>query len=140
MMKRRTVLLVAVTVLVMAMLACGSSSGGTYSFSTTGNSSGNKGHIEVTGDANGSVSNQAGVDEDFPGATVDIEVTAGVLEGSYKIDFLDGSDVVFSLDVKPGELAKGSGTVTLNDEGEIEYELDASDAKGIKIVIDYERR
>lgn len=139
-MKRRTALLIAVTVLVLAMLACSSSGGGTYSFSTTGSSSGNAGHIEITGDASGSVSSQIEVDEDFPGATVDIEVTVGVLEGSYKVDFLDGSDVVFSLNVKPGELAKGSGTVTLNDEGEIEYELDASDAKGIKIVIDYERR
>jgi hypothetical protein len=26
------------------------------------------------------------IDEDFPDATVDIEVTAGVLEGSYTID------------------------------------------------------
>lgn len=139
-MKRRSVLLMAVAVLVVAMLACSSSGGGSYSFSTTSNSSGNAGHIEITGDANGSVSSQTEVDEDFPDATVDIEVTAGVLEGSYTIDFLDGSDVVFSLDVKPGELAEGSGAVTLNDEGEIEYKLDASDAKGIKIVIDYERR
>jgi hypothetical protein len=139
-MKRRTVLLIAGTVLALAMLACSSSGGGSYSFSTTSRSSGNAGHIEVTGDAAGGVSSQTEVDEDFPGATVDIEVTAGVLEGSYKVDFLDGSDVVFSLDVKPGELAKGSGTVTLNDEGEIEYKLDASDAKGVKIVIDYERR
>ena len=139
-MKRCTVLLIAVTVLVVAMLACGSSSGGTYSFSTMSNSSGNTGHIEVTGDANGSVANQTEVDEDFPGATVDIEVAAGVLEGSYTIDFLDDGDVAFSLNVKPGEPVKGSGTVTLNDEGEIEYELEASDAKGIKLVIDYERR
>jgi hypothetical protein len=37
-------------------------------------------------------------------------------------------------------LAKGSGTVTPNDEEEIEYKLDASDATGVKVVIDYERR
>ena len=139
-MKRRTALLMAVAVLVVAMLACSSSGGGSYSFSTSSSSSGNAGHIEITGDASGSVSSQTEVDEDFPGATVDIEVAAGVLEGSYTVDFLDDGDVAFSLDVKPGEPVTGSGTVTLNDEGEFEYELDASDAKGIKIVIDYERR
>lgn len=139
-MKRHTVLLIAVTVLVLAMLACSSNGGGSFSFSRTSRSSGNTGQIKITGDADGSVSDETEVDEDFAGATVDIEVTAGVQEGSYTIDFLDDGNVAFSLDVKPGEPVVGSGTVTLNDVGEIEYEIDASDAKGLKLVIDYEMR
>jgi hypothetical protein len=140
-MKRHTVLLMAVAFLVLAALACGSNGGSAYSFSTSRTSSGNSGHVEITGDANGTVTDETEIDEDFPGATVDIEVAAGVLEGSYTVDFLDDDgSVVFSLDVKPGALAKGSGTVTLNDEGEVEYALDASDAKGVKLVIDYDLR
>jgi len=139
-MKRYKALMIAVAVLLLALLACGEG-GSSYSFSTSSTSSGNSGHIEITGDANGTVTDETEVDDDFPGATVDIEVEAGVKEGSYTLDFLDDDgSVVFSLDVKPGELARGSGTVTLNDEGEVAYDLDASDAKGVKIIIDYELR
>lgn len=139
-MKRYKALMIAVAVLLLALLACGEG-GSSYSFSTSRTSSGNSGHIEITGDVSGTVTDETEIDDDFPGATVDIEVEAGVKEGSYTVDFLDDDgSVVLSLDVKPGELAKGSGSVTLNDEGEIEYELDASDAKGVKIVIDYEMR
>lgn len=137
-MKKYKILVIAVAVLLLALLACGEGGG---SFLTSRTSSGNSGHIEITGDASGIVTDETEIDDDFPGATVDIEVAAGVKEGSYTVDFLDDyGSVVFSLDVKPGELAKGSGSVTLNDEGEVEYEIDASDAKGIKIIIDYELR
>lgn len=139
-MKKYEALLIAVAVLLLALLACGEG-GSSYSFSTSRTSSGNSGHIEITGDANGTVTDETEIDDDFPAATVDLKVTAGVQEGSYKVDFLDDDgSVVFSLDVRLGELAKGGGTVTLNDEGEVEYEITASDAKGIKLIIDYELR
>jgi hypothetical protein len=138
-MKRSKVVFIAVAVLVLALFACGEG-GSSYSFSTSRTSSGNSGHVEITGDANGTVTDATEIDEDFPGANVDLTVVAGVLEGSYTVDFLDDGSVAFSLDIKPGELTKGSGSVTLNEEGEVEYQVTASDAKGIKLIIDYELR
>jgi hypothetical protein len=136
-MQRSKVLFIAAAVLILAALAC--SGGGSYVFSESRTSSGNSGRIEIKGDASGTVTNEVEIAENFPGATVDLEVAAGVKEGSYTVEFLDvDGSVVLSLDVRPGELSRGSGTVTLNDEGEVEYKIAASDAKDILLAIDYD--
>lgn len=138
-MKKYRILLIAVAALMLAVLACGDGSGGTYSFSQTSRSSGNTGHIEVRGSASGSVTYEVEIDEDYDGATVYLNVTAGVQGGAYTVEFLDDDgSVVFSLDVKPGELATGSGDVTTDDEGNVRCKVTASDAKEVEIIIDYE--
>lgn len=62
-------------------------------------------------------------------------------EGSYTVDFLNGDgSVAFSLNVKSGAVAKGSDAVTLNGDGEISYKITASDAEGVKLIIDCKLR
>jgi hypothetical protein len=138
--ERSKVLFFAAVVLILAVLACGKG-GNSYSFSTTRTGSGNSGRIEIKGDASGAVTDEFEVAENFPGATVDLEVAASVKEGSYTVEFLDADgSVVLSLDVKPGEPSRGGGAVTLNDAGEVEYTITAGEAEGILLAITYEIR
>jgi hypothetical protein len=129
--------LLAFVVLLVAALAC-SETGGSSSLVTSRSSTGNSGRVEIKGSADGTVTSDFEIAENFPGSTVDLEVAAGVKSGSYTVELLDDfGSTVFSLDVDPGDPTRGSVTTTLNDDGAVAYKLTASDAEEILLVINY---
>ena len=140
-MRRWRALLIAAAVFSLAALACGSEGGGSYSFSTKRQATGDAGHIEITGDASGNVTSEVEIDEDWDEESVALDVTLEVQTGSCQVEFLDDfGSVVFSVAARPGQPGSGSGTVTTNEEGEINYQVTTESAEGIKITIDYELR
>ena len=139
-MKGCRVVLLSAAVLVAAALAC-SSGGSSSSFVTSRSSAGDSGRIEIKGSANGTVTDEVEIARNFPGATVDMDVAAGVQSGTYTVEFLDDSgSAVLSLDVRAGDPSTGSATVTLNDDGAVPYTVTASDAEGILLVISFKIR
>lgn len=139
-MKQTITVLLAFAVLLVAALAC-SETGGSSSLVTSRSSTGNSGRIEIKGNADGTVTNEIEIAENFPGTTVDLEVAAGVESGSYTVELLDDfGSTVFSLDVDPGDPTRGSITTTLNDDGAVAYKLTASDAEEILLVISFKIR
>ena len=92
----------------------------------------------MKGSANGTVSDEIEIAQNFPGATVDLEAVASVDSGQYTIEFLDDSGYsVLGLDAVPGAPSRGTVTVVLNDDGAVPYALTASDAEGVQIVISF---
>jgi FlaG/FlaF family flagellin (archaellin) len=139
-MKRFTMVVIAVAVLLAAALAC-SDVGGSSSLITSRSSTGDSGRVEIKGSADGTSTGEIEIAQNFPGAWVDLEVAASVDSGQYTIEFLnDAGYSVLSLDVKSGDPARESVPVTLDDDGAVPYTLTASDAEGIHLVVSFKIR
>jgi hypothetical protein len=136
-MRRLGVVLLSITVLLAASLAC-SGVGGSSSLTSSRSSAGDSGRIEIKGSADGTSTGEIEIAQNFPGAWVDLEIAAGVESGQYTIEFLnDAGASVLSLDVESGEPVRESVPVMLDDGGAVPYTLTASDAEGIQLVISF---
>jgi hypothetical protein len=118
--------------LLAATIAC---SGGV---TTTRQSLGNSGYIEIkTDSADGSSSQAVEIDEDQPLRTVLLDITLQVSAGRYRAEFRDANGKSLVLEASAGSPASGSVEMETDFDGEITLEASASNAEDLVITIDY---
>lgn len=140
-MKKHHISFLCIAVLILLLLACAASGGYSETGSMTTSSHVNrKGSLTKTiRKANGSTTKDLGLDDVFsPGDEVYIDATLGVSAGYFKMEFLDGDEVVLELYATFGEPDQGTAVVRVDALGEIRYRVTAENAEKVEIAVKFE--
>ena len=132
--KKTKHLVLAILILALATLACGTG------YTTTHKISGNSGEVRVRmKEANGTDSTSVEISEDWSRVRVSTTVTFGVETGSC-LAYLSGEDgTSISLDASAGSPKEVYGSLVTDAFGEVDLQTDCQNAQNVDLTIYFSR-
>ncbi len=132
--KKTSYLVLVMSVLALAALACGTG------FTTTHKISGNSGEVRVRmNEANGTDSTSMEINEDWSRVRVSTTVTFSVESGSC-LAYLTGEDgTAISLDTSAGSPTEVYGSLVTDGFGEIDLQTDCQNAQNLDLTVYFAR-
>lgn len=132
--KRTTYLLLAVLVLSLAALACGTG------YRTTRKIIGNSGSVRVQAkEADGVTSTEVEIDEDWTRQRISAAVTFSLEAGSCQATLSGNDNTVIMLDASPGSPGQAYGDLVTDAFGEVTLETNCQGGTNLDLTIAFER-